>query len=105
MSSTSCPVPYTCPDIDGIVDVLKMAVEKLDRLYHDFPNLEQGDTEDTLQDIETSLTDLFNDRKSPLEELRSANETLREWGEGLEEELTEVKQELALVEAALEGVE
>lgn len=67
----SCPVPYTCPYIDEIIDIIKNAVVAQ----------ENGFCLSDLQEMQSQCID-------NLEDLRAQNSDLREWGTEMESSVT-----------------
>jgi len=82
---TTCPVPFTCPDINSVIHEIKSTVEDLQLLESDFMSMTPNDIMKMLSEAADRLNDLISGNKSALEEIREANHNLREWGADLEE--------------------
>lgn len=90
----SCPIGYTCPTIDGVIEVLQESVNTLGTIIDDLSPVVQEKYTDALSLVLSNLEDLYGHRKSLLEQIREQNACLREWGEQMEEERDEYYEEL-----------
>lgn len=94
----SCPIGYTCPTIDGVIETLQQSVDTLDTIIDDLSPVIQEKYTDALANVLSNLGDLYGHRRSSLEQIREANAFLREWGEKMEEERDEYEEELRNVD-------
>ena len=94
----SCPVGYTCPTIDGVIETLQQSVDSLGNIIDDLSPVVQEKYTEALANVLSNLEDLYGHRRSSLEQIREANACLREWGEKMEEERDEYIEELRNVD-------
>lgn len=93
----TCPIGYTCPTIDGVIETLQESVNALVTIIDDLSPVVQEKYTDALSIVLSNLEDLYGHRKSLLEQIREQNACLRDWGEQMEKERDEYYEELRSV--------
>lgn len=109
----ACPVPYTCPLIDSVINEhIKWAINCIEGVVR------QGDeTDAALKEIADIL--LYFDPIPILEQIRESNHEIRTWGEaeakraieleeevsGLQEEVDDLKKRIADLEEEVDDLE
>lgn len=98
----NAPIGNTCPDIDGVIEVLAGVADRLDLLAG---HIEDSITADDMTTQAANLRQLFQGRRSALEELRSANESLRNWGNAEYQRAEDAESEVKSLRAEVRELE
>lgn len=99
------PVGYTCPDIDVILEQLKMIVDICSDIRYEKQNMTIEDIHERLDNIVTYTGDIeheCNSIASGLEDLRKSNDALRGWAHELQDDLETVQSNRDELEAKVE---
>lgn len=110
------PIPYTCPDIDAVIEHIKeqatelrLLQKKIDKTpYEKYEDL-MGEVSSSIAGVESELGTYFEkswgSSSNPLEKLRSSNDTLRSYGEDMEEQRDQLDDQISTLEAETERLE
>lgn len=96
-------VPYTCPLIDSVIEVVK-DLENIPGLGDgdDFEDLTIAEIRDTVGEVQGFDADDIRDALDKLETIRGHNETLREESEGFESDKDDLQSRVDDLESELE---